>query len=123
MEQMEDGLKKVVKAGFGAVATGVEKTQETIARLAKKGEPIYEQARATVEETAGKIKKAVQNCPISDMLSCRPRVDAVIRDLKEMSREERACIRDALDAMDRDEIKKDDCTCRQETDGCQCDSE
>ena len=42
MEQITEELKKMVKAGMGAVATGMEKTQEAIETFAKKGEPIYQ---------------------------------------------------------------------------------
>ena len=97
MDQIGDGLKKMVQAGFGAVATGVEKTQGAITRFAKKGEPIYEQAKSAVTETTDKIKKAVQEGKVGEMLSCRPRVESIIADLQEMTQEELDEIRQALE--------------------------
>ena len=59
MEQITEELKKMVKAGMGAVATGMEKTQEAIETFAKKGEPIYQQAKTVVSDAADKVKQAV----------------------------------------------------------------
>ena len=103
MDQIGDGLKKMVQAGFGAVATGVEKTQGAITRFAQKGEPIYEQAKSAVTETTDKIKRAVQDGKVGEMLSCRPRVESIIRDLKEMTGEELDQIRTALDCICKEE--------------------
>ena len=116
MDQIGDGLKKMVQAGFGAVATGVEKTQGAITRFAKKGEPIYEQAKSAVTETTDRIKKAVQEGKVGEMLSCRPRVESIIRDLQEMTGEELDQIRAALDDLsasrqEREEGCREDCGC------------
>ncbi len=90
-------LEKVLKAGIGAVATGVQKTRETIDSLAQKGEPLYAQARNAVSSAADKIKKAVSESGIADTFSCRPQVESVIRDLQEMTRPELDRIRSALE--------------------------
>ena len=37
-QKVTDSLKKILMAGFGAVSTGVEKSQEVIDKLAVKGE-------------------------------------------------------------------------------------
>lgn len=97
MEQFTDSLKKVLQAGIGAVATGVEKTQEVIESLSQKGEPLYEQAKTTVNEAAEKIKKAVNDSGIADVFSCRPQVQSIINDLMELTQEELDEIRDALE--------------------------
>lgn len=99
MEQIGNELKKMIKAGMGAVATGVEKTQEAIDALAQKGEPIYEQAKTAVCDAAEKIKKAVDDSGIGDVFSCRPRVESIIQDLMEMNQEELDEIRMALDEI------------------------
>ena len=88
MEQIGNELEKVLKAGIGAVATGVEKTKEAIENLAQKGEPIYAQAKDAVSDAAEKIKKAVSESGIADVFSCRPRVESIIADLQEMTQEE-----------------------------------
>lgn len=99
MDQIGNELEKVLKAGLGAVATGVEKTRETIENLAQKGEPIYTQARDAVSDAAEKIKKAVSDSGIAEVFSCRPRVESVIADLQEMTREELDEIRRALEEI------------------------
>lgn len=97
MEQIGNELEKVLKAGIGAVATGVEKTKEAIENLAQKGEPIYAQAKDAVSDAAEKIKKAVSESGIADVFSCRPRVESIIADLQEMTQEELDEIRQALE--------------------------
>ena len=99
MEQFSDSLKKVVKAGFGAVAAGMEKTQEVIENLSQKGEPLYEQAKSAVSDAAEKIKKAVDESGIGDAFSCRPQVQSVISDLQQMSREELEEVREAVEEL------------------------
>lgn len=97
MEQLGNELEKVLKAGIGAVATGVEKTKEAIESLAQKGEPLYAQAKDAVNDAAEKIKKAVSESGIADVFSCRPRVESTIADLQEMTQEELDEIRQALE--------------------------
>jgi len=97
MEQLGNEIKKMIQAGIGAVATGVEKTQEAIETLAEKGEPIYEQAKAAVCDAAGKIKKAVDDSGIGDLFTSPSRVEKVIADLQEMTQKELDEIRTALE--------------------------
>ena len=44
--QVTDSLKKILMAGFGAVTTGVEKSQQALDKFAEKGEDAYQQAVA-----------------------------------------------------------------------------
>ena len=97
MEQIGSELKKILKAGIGAVATGVEKTQGAIESLAQKGEPLYEQAKTAVCDAAGKLKKAVNDSGIADTFSCRPQVESIIKDLQELTQQELDEIRTALE--------------------------
>ena len=95
MEQITEELKKMVKAGMGAVATGMEKTQEAIETFAKKGEPIYQQAKTVVSDAADKVKQAV-NEGIQTM-NCKPGVEEIISKVKNLTREEWEQIREAVD--------------------------
>ena len=88
MEQIGKEIEKILKAGLGAVAAGVEKTQEAVEYLAEKGEPIYAQAKSAVCDAAGTIKKAVDESGIADVFSCPPRVERVVEELQEMTAEE-----------------------------------
>ena len=60
MDQLGTELKKVLKAGMGAVAAGLEMGQDAIEQLAKKGEPLYEQAKNAVTDAAGDYRKHSQ---------------------------------------------------------------
>ena len=66
-QKVTDSLKKILMAGFGAVSTGVEKSQEVIDKLAVKGESAYEQAVAAGKETADKLKKVYEESGIKEM--------------------------------------------------------
>ena len=57
-QKVTDSLKKILMAGFGAVSSGVEKSQEILDTLAEKGESAYQQAVAAGKETADMLKKA-----------------------------------------------------------------
>ena len=59
-----ESLKKILMAGFGAVSTGMEKSQEVLDKLAEKGEGAYQQAVAAGKETAEKLMKAYEESGI-----------------------------------------------------------
>lgn len=99
MEQFTDELKKVLKAGLGAMATGMDKAQEAIETLAQKGEPIYEQAKAAMGDAADKIKKAVNSSGIADAFTCRPKVEDIINDLNALCQDELDEVRKALEEI------------------------
>ncbi len=93
MDQLGDELKKVLQAGLGAVATGVEKAQEAVENLSKKGEPLYEQAKSAVLDAAGKVKQAVSECG-------KVKVEDIIDTLRQMQPEDWAQVRAALDEFE-----------------------
>ena len=53
-----DGLRKVFLAGVGALATTVEKSQEIVDDLVKKGELTVEQGKALNAELKHKVQEA-----------------------------------------------------------------
>ena len=65
--QVTDSLKKILMAGFGAVSSGVEKSQEVLDKLAEKGESAYQQAVAAGKETADMLKKAYEESGIKEV--------------------------------------------------------
>ena len=69
MEQIGKEIEKVIKAGIGAVKTGVEFSADTLEKLAQKGEPIYDKAKSSLCEAAGKVKKAVDDSNIPENFS------------------------------------------------------
>lgn len=94
MDQFSEDLKKVLKAGMGAVATGLEMGQEAIEALAKKGEPLYEQAKSAVADAAEKVKQTF------DSMSPKPQAQEIIDVLRSMTKEDWAQVRAALDEFE-----------------------
>lgn len=99
MDQIGEEIKKVVQAGIGAVAVGMEKAQEAVDSLSKKGQPIYEQAKSAVTDAAGKVKQAFDQSGIADALCGKIKADEIIDALKNLSPEDQARVREALDAL------------------------
>lgn len=114
MEQFGKDLEKILKAGIGAVTTGVEKGAEAIEKLAEKGEPIYQQARETVCGAAAKVKKAVDDSNIPENITMlfggKCTVEAVIAALKNFSREELEKVQEAIEKMTAD-MQEASCPC------------
>lgn len=98
MDQFGDELKKMLKAGIGAVATGLEMGQEAIEQLAQKGEPIYEQAKTVVADAAGKVKQAV--CDGIDAMNMKPQVEELIDSLRGMGADAWKQVREAIDEFE-----------------------
>ena len=94
MEQLGNELKKVLKAGMGAVAAGLEMGQDAIEQLAKKGEPLYEQAKNAVTDAAGKVKKTFES------MSAQPQAQEIIDTLRGMGKEAWDQVRAALDEFE-----------------------
>lgn len=103
MEQIGKEIEKVIKAGIGAVKTGVEFSADTLEKLAQKGEPIYDKAKSSLCEAAGKVKKAVDDSNIPEnfsmMLGGKVTVDTVISVLRRLNKEELSAVRSAIDEM------------------------
>ena len=53
-----ENVRKIFLAGVGAIATGVEKSQQIIEELVKKGELTVEQGKSLNEELSRKAAKA-----------------------------------------------------------------
>ncbi len=85
-------LEKVIKAGIGAVATGVEKAQEAVENLAQKGEPIFQQAKEKVNDAADKVVKAFQEVG-------KPKVEGFLHDARAFTLEELKELRQKLDEL------------------------
>ena len=94
MDQLGNELKKVLKAGMGAVAAGLEMGQDAIEQLAKKGEPLYEQAKNAVTDAAGKVKQTIES------MNAQPQAQEIIDTLRGMGKEAWDQVRAALDEFE-----------------------
>ncbi|MDD4371173.1 MAG: phasin family protein [Anaerostipes sp.] len=61
MEHFTDGLKKIMLAGIGAIATTGEKSKDLLDEMVKKGELTVEQGKALNEELKHNIKETVKD--------------------------------------------------------------
>ena len=91
MDQLGKDLEKIVKAGIGAVSEGLNRSAELVDRLARKGEPLYNQAVSAVSDTAGKVKKTV-----SDIINAPVPLDQVKNSLKTLGKRELTEISDFI---------------------------
>ncbi len=60
MDKIGDGLKKFLLVGIGAAATTVEKSQQIVDELIKKGEITVEQGKELNKELQHNVKKTVE---------------------------------------------------------------
>ena len=60
MEKLGDDIKKLLLAGFGAVAVTAEKSKEILEEMVQKGELTVEQGTVLNEELKHNIKKTVK---------------------------------------------------------------
>ena len=67
-----DGLRKVLLAGIGALATGYEKSSELVDELVKKGEITVEQGKALNTELKRKVPQPTPAPPTSPLTRARP---------------------------------------------------
>lgn len=139
MEQIGKEIEKVLKAGIGAVKSGMEMSADTIEKWAEKGEPIYEAAKASLCSAAGKIKKAVDdsNIPenVSMMMGGKVTADTVKSVLSRFTKAELDAVRAIIDELyddapdcEQEEDEPcdchDDCACEQESESpCRCGDE
>ena len=83
MDDMEKSIEKLIKAGIDAVSEGLNITREAVSKLVEKGEPLFDQARSTVNETAEQLCDAVTN-----NAEFRQAVDEAKRDLLCLNKEQ-----------------------------------
>lgn len=94
MEDFIKDLEKVIKAGIGAVATGMEKAQDAVEKLAQKGEPLYQQAKTSVSEFADKVCTAFQELG-------KPKLADMIHDAQALTDEDLTALHKGIGEMIR----------------------
>ena len=92
-----EGVRKVFLAGVGALATGVEMSQDIIEELVKKGELTLEQGKSLNEELTRKAAKAAADTQ-----------DTILRTrLENMSADERAAYAEKIRTMSAEIAEKE----------------
>mgnify|MGYP003501669643 CR=1 FL=1 len=98
MMGFNDEMKKIMLAGIGAVATTVEKSQEVVETLIKKGEITVEQGKVLNEELKRTVKESVSKQ--SEEKNESTKVNAVLSDLEQLSEEDLKVIKAKLAEME-----------------------
>lgn len=91
---INDDMKKVLLAGIGAVATTVEKSQEIVDTLIKKGQITVEQGKVLNEE----LKRAVKE---SQQKDTPEQTTSIVDQLDQLSKEEIEAIKKKLAEMEK----------------------
>ena len=61
MDQIGEGIRKLIMAGIGAVAMTKERSEDVLKELVRKGELTVEQGKVLNEELKHNVKEAVRN--------------------------------------------------------------
>ncbi len=99
---ISDDFKKIWLAGVGAMALTMEKAQELIEMLIRKGELTVEQGKALNEELKHDMREKVKTT-VSQSKLC---VEGVIDSLGKMRKEDIAAIKAKLAAMEAQDDKE-----------------
>ena len=99
MDNLGDGLKKVLLAGIGAVAVTGEKSKELLDEMVKKGELTVEQGKALNEELKHNIKSTVkEKVNVKVKTSSPEELDEL---LDKMTPEQMALLKQRIDEMEK----------------------
>ncbi len=116
MDELREGIEKLVKAGIGAVQEGLNASADAVEEFAKKGEPAFNQAKQAFSETASKIAESFKG------LFDDEGIDDIKPALTALGREKLQELRDYIDGLLKDmddqeccgEEEKKDCCCGEE---------
>ncbi|HNW86216.1 MAG TPA: hypothetical protein PLP25_09585 [Candidatus Limiplasma sp.] len=95
---IQDDLRKLAMAGLGAASVASEKTQEALESLAKRGEETLAQGKVMNERLHREVQQAVKEHVT--VVETKLDLSAVLTALEAFSAEERAAVREKLNALD-----------------------
>ncbi|WP_019241273.1 MULTISPECIES: phasin family protein [Bacillus] len=94
---INDEMKKVLLAGIGAIATTLEKSEEMVDSLIKKGEITVEQGKVLNEELKRNVKEKEKS---EEEVDEKP-IDQLLSKLDSLSEEEIAVLKTKLAEMEK----------------------
>lgn len=94
---MKETIEKAISLGLGIVIAGKEQIEKTMDELVKKGEVNRAESKALADELMKKGEETRQR--IEELV--RERIDAIMGELRPVSREDFARIEQRLDALER----------------------
>ena len=102
MDQLSDGIRKLVLAGIGAIATTKEKSEVILDELVKKGELTVEQGKVLNEELKHNIKDAIRENVNLHIVT--PDEEEDEEDSEEAEDAPQDDLMDAVDTMDNEQL-------------------
>ncbi len=99
MGDILNGLEKVVKAGIGLAAEGLEQAGKAVEHFAEKGEPAYEQAKEAAKGVVDNLKKTFTASPEAEQIKSL---------LKRLSRAELDAIAAFIDSLRQEKAAEEE---------------
>lgn len=107
MDQLGEGLRKLILAGVGAAAATKEKSEVIFQELVRKGELTVEQGRVLNEELKHNLREAILENVTVNVLDMSEDIMSSVKDMDDEQLEAlKQCIRDAEQARKAEEVSK-----------------
>ena len=107
MDQLGEGLRKLILAGVGAAAATKEKSEVIFQELVRKGELTVEQGRVLNEELKHNLREAIRENVTVNVLDMSEDIMSSVKDMDDEQLEAlKQCIRDAEQARKAEEVSE-----------------
>lgn len=107
MDQLGEGLRKLILAGVGAAAATKEKSEVIFQELVRKGELTVEQGRVLNEELKHNLREAILENVTVNVLDMSEDIMSSVKDMDDEQLEVlKQCIRDAEQARKAEEVSE-----------------
>lgn len=107
MDQLGEGLRKLILAGVGAAAATKEKSEVIFQELVRKGELTVEQGRVLDEELKHNLREAIRENVTVNVLDMSEDIMSSVKDMDDEQLEAlKQCIRDAEQARKAEEVSE-----------------
>ena len=107
MDQLGEGLRKLILAGVGAAAATKEKSEIIFQELVRKGELTVEQGRVLNEELKHNLREAIRENVTVNVLDMSEDIMSSVKDMDDEQLEAlKQCIRDAEQARKAEEVSE-----------------
>ena len=107
MDQLGEGLRKLILAGVGAAAATKEKSEVIFQELVRKGELTVEQGRVLNEELKHNLREAIRENVTVNVLDMSEDIMSSVKDMDDEQLEAlKQCIRDDEQARKAEEVSE-----------------
>ena len=107
MDQLGEGLRKLILAGVGVAAATKEKSEVIFQELVRKGELTVEQGRVLNEELKHNLREAIRENVTVNVLDMSEDIMSSVKDMDDEQLEAlKQCIRDAEQARKAEEVSE-----------------